>query len=382
MGICKKCLSIALCLIIAGTIVFGNNCFALNSNAASSKYKVGDVIEFGSYPQKQVTDNSLISKLNSQAGEWKSYGYLKVGDMKTPTDYMRYKDVSYDGDKYRAVIFDEYRPHWTNQQYEMDENNSFQPDNGFYIGNVYWFKFDPIKWRVLDPSTGLVMCESVIDCQAYSNYAKYDSETQEWYNDNGGFASDWKTSSLRKWLNNEFYNLAFNDEQKANISITSNDNRCQNIIDYSDFLPEKYEKYNSADTKDNVYVLSLSEVINSSYGFNSEREIKDPARTLVETDYAKCQGLGVIPNEHEYNNDIPNWWLRNATRTSEHVCIVEAGYADDTGHNTNSTTTGVCPAMRIIDLDVIDAEDNPSIIQRIIDWFRNLFSKILSIFIR
>ena len=46
------------------------------SEAAS--YSVGDIIQFGSYPQSEVKDESLINELNALApvwDEWTNYGY-------------------------------------------------------------------------------------------------------------------------------------------------------------------------------------------------------------------------------------------------------------------------------------------------------------------
>ena len=76
----------------------------INVNAESSDnpaagHKVGDIIEFGSYPQKQVKDKSLISLLDVESDnfDWQSYGYYTGsgtrddGQMK-PSDYMKYKD--------------------------------------------------------------------------------------------------------------------------------------------------------------------------------------------------------------------------------------------------------------------------------------------------
>ncbi|MBR2418498.1 MAG: hypothetical protein IKB12_07680, partial [Clostridia bacterium] len=51
----------------------------------SITFKVGDVIEFGSYPQTEVKDEVLIAELNAlvpEWDEWTSYGYYS-GDNKT-----------------------------------------------------------------------------------------------------------------------------------------------------------------------------------------------------------------------------------------------------------------------------------------------------------
>ena len=86
----------------------------------------------------------------------------------TAKDYMKYTDIVYDGSKYRGVYFSEYRPCHIGDI--SSAINSFQDENGYLINTIYWFKYEPILWRVLDPSTGLIMTESILDSQAYNNY--------------------------------------------------------------------------------------------------------------------------------------------------------------------------------------------------------------------
>ena len=82
--------------------------FAPKAEAEGKTYKVGDIIEFGSYPQSKVTDSSLVSALNKASKKWVSYGYYSgdcsYGSMK-PGDWMKYADFTYNGTKYRAVTF-------------------------------------------------------------------------------------------------------------------------------------------------------------------------------------------------------------------------------------------------------------------------------------
>ena len=161
---------------------------------------VGDIIEFGSYPQSKVTDSVTVSRLDGATKKWESYGYYSGtgswydGNMKS-SDYMQYADITYGGNKYRAVTFSEYRPYYTGDK--SSSSNSNQITNGYYTDNVYYFKYEPLKWRVLDASTGLVVCDSAIDSQAYNNYII--KSNGEYYGDSGKnhYASDWENSSLK-----------------------------------------------------------------------------------------------------------------------------------------------------------------------------------------
>ena len=203
-----------------------------------TSYKQGDIIEFGWYPQSEVTDSSIISELNSLAGDnksWTSYGYYSGtgsyddGQMK-PGDYMRYKDVMYDSNKYRGVVFDTYRPSYTGYITGISGSYAHQDDNGYTYGTVYWFKYEPIEWRVLDPATGMVMAETVLDSQSYNNYVLCNGTDEYGYGAYWGdsaqtyYANSYAQSSAREWLNEDFYNTSFSDEQQNIIAYTALDN--------------------------------------------------------------------------------------------------------------------------------------------------------------
>ena len=108
----KKLLSlilVAIMLVTAMPIAF----------AEGNTYKVGDIIQFGSYPQSEVKDETLIAELNALApdwDDWTSYGYYSgTGGYGTMVqgDWMRYVDIKHDGERYRGVKFTQYRPYHT-----------------------------------------------------------------------------------------------------------------------------------------------------------------------------------------------------------------------------------------------------------------------------
>lgn len=82
-------------------------------------------------------------------------------------------------------------------QYEQDNNT----DNGA----------EPIEWLVLDVEDGKALLLSVhaLDCQPYN--------TQK-------CEMSWTNSSLRSWLLNTFYEIAFTVEEKAAILSTTHTN--------------------------------------------------------------------------------------------------------------------------------------------------------------
>lgn len=299
-----------------------------------SSCKVGDIIEFGSYPQSKITDSDLIAKIEAvgKSISWVDYNYYigtgtsDDGNMKPVDGMMLYKDIPYNGSKYRAVKINQYRPYRTGNT----SSETYQYDNGYNKGNIYYFKYEPLSWRILDPSEGYVMCNQIIDSQAYQNFIYYNGS--EYYNSEAceNYASDWVTSSLRQWLNNSFYNTAFNAEEKEQIGTSHLENK--SIISSA---------YNSADTYDKIFLISYYDAANSAYGFDSSSDANDAARQLKGTDYAKCQGLYVSSSY-----DGPSWWrLRSPNNSYGATEVVLGGWAY--GYcGAGDTDGGVVPAFK------------------------------------
>lgn len=311
-----------------------------NDSVFTGTEATGTVINFGSYPQSKVTDSATISALDSVTKNWKSYNYYSgTGDYDDgnmePSDYMKYADIKLGGNKYRAVTFSEYRPRYTG--YKSSASYSYQDDNGYYTNKVYYFKYEPLKWRVLDASTGLIVCDFAIDSQAYNNYNLCTDSTYESFwgdSDKNHSASDWENSSLRAWLNNEFYNVAFNEVQQVKIRELTRENN-----------DSSFGTFDSKPTSDKITLLSFNDVLNTSYGFSSSTS-SDTERYRKGTDYAKCQGLEVY-SDLGSSYDGNSWW-RLRTPSSFHGAIF-VGYDGwlCNGYRVNSVYKGVVPALNL-----------------------------------
>ena len=311
-----------------------------NDSVFSGTEATGTIINFGSYPQSKVTDSATISALDSVTKNWKSYKYYSgTGDYDDgnmePSDYMKYADIKLGGNKYRAVTFSEYRPRYTG--YKSSASYSYQDDNGYYTNKVYYFKYEPLKWRVLDASTGLIVCDFAIDSQAYNNYNLCTDSTYESFwgdSDKNHSASDWENSSLRAWLNNEFYNVAFNEVQQVKIRELTRENN-----------DSSFGTFDSKPTSDKITLLSFNDVLNTSYGFSSSTS-SDTERYRKGTDYAKCQGLEVY-SDLGSSYDGNSWW-RLRTPSSFHGAIF-VGYDGwlCNGYRVNSVYKGVVPALNL-----------------------------------
>ena len=330
MRLSKRLISILLtaALLCSAVAVLSPSAFAVSDRLGD--LSVGSLIEFGSYPQKRVTESSKLNTLNSKTLSWKYYDYYFDGK---PENYMEYADVSdvfEIGDRYRAVRFSHYRPYYTTSSSYSD---TYQDDNGYSPDIVYWFKFEPIVWRVLDPAKGLVMTESIIDSQPFENDLIYYSDNYYGDADLKHYASDWKYSSLRDWLNDDFYNTAFIVKEKGYIRETA-------LQTPSSYL----SKYDAGDSTDRVFLLTRSDVLNESYGFSSSFDSgEDTNRVAFGTDYAKCQGLYIYSFTGNYYSSS-YWRLRTPRHTN--VTNIVYGHGNiDTNYYTHYTCSGVRTAL-------------------------------------
>lgn len=267
-------------------------------------YAVGDGIAYGSYPQTRVTDEKLLAALNAANGTWVSYGYYLKNQ---PDDYMQYKDVELDGEKYRAVQFSTYRPQKTyDAAYKPgSESGAEQYTNGYFANTVYWFRYEPLAWRVLDAAYEknlLVFAMSVLDAQPFAQKG-----------------NDYAASVIRTWLNDSFVRTAFSADETA-------------------FLKEA--ALADAGVTDKVFLLSLDDMTNTAYGF-SDSTSSDDARSAMGTDYAKAQGM-----TYNLYSGNAHWLLRTAKGSFSDVYR--------TAYDGNITSTlsyfnfnGTRPAMRL-----------------------------------
>jgi hypothetical protein len=298
----------------------------------------GNKITFGSYPQTEVTDSSLKTALNNKAGtlpinsnsrSWTSYGYYINNSQ---SNFMWYIDIEHDGEKYRGVYFTSYRPNDISSS--SSASNSYQDNNGYNIGNVYWFKYEPISWTVLDENTSektaFILCDMIIDSQeyylTYSGTRNIEGETV--------YPNNYAQSTIRKWLNETFYNTAFNQLQREIILTTSVDNGASTTGSTNN-------SYACEDTQDKIFLLSYEEVTNSTYGLTSTYE-----RRKQTTDYAKSQGVYIYSTNGSYaENGV--WWLRSPYSSYNNRVRYLKQDGDINYYYVDMVNAGVVPALNI-----------------------------------
>lgn len=170
----------------------------------------------------------------------------------------------------------------------------------------------PIEWLVLEEEQDnkLLLAKYALDCQPYNvNFEK----------------TCWENCTLRKWLNNEFYNAAFNEEEKSQLVL-------------SNVLPDKNPEFDSnqgENTHDNVFLLSVLE---------SQRYFKtDKDRICWPTAYANKIGVWKWDKSGACDN-----WLRTIGGSAYGATdVIIFGTIRMAGASVRGVSSGVRPALRI-----------------------------------
>ena len=333
----KKVIAVLITIAILFTSFSSITLFFANAEGVAEEndtveYKNGDIIEFGSYPQKKVNDDTLMMKLNSKISneDWNSFGSVERGNA------MQFADIEYQGKKYRAIQFNEYKDEFSKyaSQDGKYSDKHYQEINGYYINTVYWFEYESLKWKILDAECGLIICDSIIDAKAF-NDTIYIKENNYYCDENCTyFANNYAESSLRKWLTTDFYNMAFNDSEKEKINVTDLNNK---------IAIAKYSNFDSINTSDKLFIPSARDLMNVSYGFNSDYSYNDKTRIAEISDYSLVQGCYSNTNESR-----SYWWVRNYTTDSacSGVVLNDNGSISSAG-TLYSSAVGVRPALKL-----------------------------------
>ncbi len=245
----KKIITIFLILLV--TITF-TSC-AKNEEKPKDDYIINDriyatEIELGYYPQVKVTDELILQELIKQTvNEENKVEYLDKTYLVINNEYYEYLPIVWDlidvnGNKYYI------------SRYILDQQEFLNVEYVMVVGSLSYSKKPGIP--------------------------------------KGIFANNYEYSDLREWLNNEFYNTIFTDEEKA-----------------------KLQKISYDGLEDYVYTLATSEITNLN---NPATNPTDYATTIgcdvctVEDNYPGFDGMGVswlrTPNDvHLYRVHALNY---------------------------------------------------------------------------
>ena len=242
--------------------IFHNPKVEDDSSTESGKKVTWNCLWFGSYPQSQITaEDGEIYTILTNIDNWNKNG-----------------DVIIENTKY----------HKTEKDY---------------------FKYEPIKWRVLQSENGeaFLLSDVILDKQLYNENDKYVT---------------WEKSSLRAWLNKKFIKRAFIDEEREKINITEIVNQDNPV----------YGTEGGNNTFDKIFLLSLSEVSEQQdgekYGF-----LDDEIRACGKSDFSKT---------------VSWWWLRSPGRNSFSAAEVDCcGWILRCGVDVCYDSDGVRPALHL-----------------------------------
>ena len=252
----------------------------------------GTYVEFGSWPQTVKAADIIIddSKVEIKNG-WECYN-------------------GSDGFYYVKVTAE-----------PQENNNTFSNGELIKKGTDYYFKIEPIKWRVVtDDYQGgnLLVAENILAARCFAQY----------YN-------NYKNSEIRSWLNHDFINSAFTEDARASINIVTLDNG-EKSTGYSNNI------YACENTEDKIFLLSAEEIINNNYGFSSNDEGYDKSRRRETTDYARA--VGAFSNIYKTNC----YWLRSPYNEGMYT----VRFVDNEGtvirnDNITSYRQGIVPALTV-----------------------------------
>lgn len=191
----------------------------------------------------------------------------------------------------------------------------------------------PLRWRVLQNSGSelFVLSERIVDCRRY----------------HGEFVdTTWRDCDLRKWLNEEFIDAAFDAAERAGIATTL-------CTDNGEGSP---------DAQDKIFLLSAAEVktLTAVHGKDDSK----PERRTTGTEFAKVKKAdGCRLYVYDKTNDAEYvvvdgekrgcswWWLRTQLRSqagrSPRTAFVGPGGSIRGYCRVNLTNYGVRPAMKL-----------------------------------
>lgn len=350
-------------------------------------------VYFGSFPQVEVLrvndelpideyalnddvirDNDLYEKL--EAADFEKFSKFDGSKDETRTNSnpnaltihlepRRIIDVELDGEKYRVEGYNEYKRYNEYKDiYEKADDDTkkiieeshfpkFSNKKQYYKRNLNnslrFFKYTPIKWRVIHVENNIVTLMAdklLISMEPNTSPAK----------------THWANSIVRYYLNamtngkydaynvSGFYNVAFDENEKSGIVKTKVENK-PNMF---------YGTSSGEDTEDYVFIPSNDEIFSSAeaseYGFYYGSGVDDASKRFRSTIYAKYTGAWWSPAESYKGNSF--WMMRTngySDNTVSYIC--DFGYIYNRGMVVNMEGAGVLPMMRVdvSKVDLIDA---------------------------
>lgn len=275
----KKVLVIIVCLLLAGGIKY---------------YSTGNEQEISTAKKDLVENPKIVKDTSVEGGKKVTWDCIWFGS------YPQTKIVSSskENDLYST----------------LEKSNGWDKNNDIIIGKEKYhrakkcyFKYEPIKWRVIKCENGeaLLLSDIVLDKQKYNKRLK---------------KVTWEKSTLRKWLNKKFMNRAFSSSEQEAIRTTK-------VINEDNYY---YKTDGGNDTLDKIYLLSLSETDEEKeYGFTDSYGM-----TIKYSNYADL-------------DDYQYWWLRTPGEKNISAAAVDMFGEAYVGGGESDMELGIRPVLHL-----------------------------------
>lgn len=171
----------------------------------------------------------------------------------------------------------------------------------------------PIEWLVLenDGEVALLISRYALECKPYNDELE---------------AVTWETSTLRSWLNDEFYNWAFTVAERSRIAEGVN---AAGVNPY-------FHTDAGYETWDSLFLLSIEEA----------NKYEAYLLMCVPTDYALARGVSTYGDCWADGRETCYWWLRSPGDLPHSVTGVDSdGSIGIYGCDANDTDCGVRPCV-------------------------------------
>ena len=196
---------------------------------------------------------------------------------------------------------------------------------------------EAIEWIVLEKGERktLLLSKDILDSQVYLDEI-------------AGSAS-WQASSLRQWLNGEFFNEAFSTAEQEYIPWTD-------LSGAENSNPAHMDIPQANDTQDKVFLLSISEA--TTYFADDE------SRKCAATEWADYNGILNSADELTVDGRSTSpWLLRTAGFSYNYAALVNVdGSIDYEGEDVGLSGYGVRPAIWVTDAPVQAEEETSAVI--------------------
>ncbi len=265
-------------------------------NAAGEPTAEGEYILFGEYPQTIKADSVTVGSTPDARGYY----------------------LGSDGYYYAEV---------TVNQYPFGGDYNFSNGELVIDDIVHYFKVEPIKWRILEESggTALILCENILaNKKHHSLFSGVDED--------GHYVNSYIISEIRAWLNDEFYNTAFNELQRQLVLVTYLDNSASS----TGYDPNQYA---CDDIEDLIFLPSYADIINTNYGFNGNAD-----REKLTSDYSRATGVS-MDTGYYYGNG--SWWLRSPNNSLAHIMSIIDKNGNISMTSVSGSFFGIAPALTI-----------------------------------